>query len=96
MAKYIRENAVQLNEQNDPLSVIMETTMSVMPCPLCGFDMNLKKHNNTFYLSCSAYPACKSSIWFPSKVALASVSSDHCPTVSLLFCFNPMHVKSIP
>lgn len=80
MAKYIQANAIQLTDEEDPLRVIMDRTTAAMPCSVCGIDMVLRKHQETFYLSCSAFPACKNSIWFPSKVVHASISDDNCPT----------------
>ncbi|CAH1389834.1 unnamed protein product [Nezara viridula] len=94
MSKYMGENAIHLADNEDPLNVIMTRTASVMPCNTCGNDMVVRKHQETLYISCSAYPACKNSIWLPSKVMQLSISEESCETCGpnvkkLEFKFSP-------
>ena len=84
MSKYIRENAIVLTAEEDPINVIMARSASVMPCSACGNDMIIRKYQDTFYISCSAFPACKNSIWLPAKVVHLSVSGENCVIVSAM------------
>uniref|UniRef100_A0A6P7FEZ4 DNA topoisomerase n=1 Tax=Diabrotica virgifera virgifera TaxID=50390 RepID=A0A6P7FEZ4_DIAVI len=52
-----------------------------MKCPKCGHDMIVRPKINGpgYFLTCSNYPACRHSIWFPSSVDTVEVQNDHCP-----------------
>ncbi|XP_059470353.1 DNA topoisomerase 3-alpha [Neocloeon triangulifer] len=49
-------------------------------CPGCGQDLIVKqkRDGDTFYISCSAYPACRNSIWLPSAVRNVQVTDQTC------------------
>jgi len=69
-------------------------------CPNCGEDLILKqrREGDSFYISCSAYPGCRASIWFPAAVRDVQVSDRTCLRVdivqSLLLCLQFLFVLS--
>ncbi|XP_066252718.1 DNA topoisomerase 3-alpha isoform X1 [Euwallacea similis] len=65
-------------------------------CPKCGRDMVLrtKKDGVGKYMTCTGFPDCKNSVWFPSMVKNVEVTDQHCPQCGsdcklLKFTFRP-------
>lgn len=68
-----------------PTTEIMPVNMpSVLKCPKCGMDMNVRQKKNNadeFYISCVSYPQCKNAVWLPSSIVKSlEVLPDTCPT----------------
>ncbi|CAG9863370.1 unnamed protein product [Phyllotreta striolata] len=51
-----------------------------MKCPKCGRDMFIRRRKNGtgMFLSCSGYPDCRHSIWFPTSIQTIEVQDNHC------------------
>lgn len=93
LSKYFR---AQPNAVDNNISVLVDALPEyVLKCPACSSGMVLKnRENNTSFISCTAYPACRQVIWLPSKVIDARLAPDTCvqcgPDVRLIsFKFRP-------
>ncbi|KAL3875514.1 hypothetical protein ACJMK2_033460 [Sinanodonta woodiana] len=84
VAQYIGEDPVSLSENTDAAAGfggLESMPMTVMKCPQCGSDMQLKskKNNKGYYIGCIGYPTCRKAVWFPDSVVEARVSDNTCP-----------------
>ncbi|CAB3368498.1 Hypothetical predicted protein [Cloeon dipterum] len=74
----------QLGVQRDANAVVQlpvaVADLKFASCPACGHDLIVKqkRDNSEFYVSCSAYPACRNSIWFPSVINRVQVTDQTC------------------
>lgn len=57
-----------------------EDQRPAMKCPKCGSDMVLRNKSNGpgKYLTCTGYPQCRHSIWFPTCVDNIEIQNQHC------------------
>nr|CAD7396091.1 unnamed protein product [Timema poppensis] len=78
LGQYLEEHA---QPPGDNLVTLEETPEPAMKCPSCGLDMVLKtkRDGTSKYLSCMAYPQCRSALWFPRNVEGLTVSEESCP-----------------
>ncbi|CAG2060128.1 unnamed protein product, partial [Timema podura] len=78
LGQYLEEQA---QPPGDSLVTLEETPEPAMKCPSCGLDMVLKtkRDGTSKYLSCMAYPQCRSALWFPRNVEGLTVSEQSCP-----------------
>lgn len=84
LSKYFR---AQPNAVDNNISVLVDALPEyVLKCPACSSGMVLKnRENNTSFISCTAYPACRQVIWLPSKVIDARLAPDTCVQVSEIY-----------
>ncbi|KAK3584994.1 hypothetical protein CHS0354_037368 [Potamilus streckersoni] len=85
VAQYIGEDPVTPSENTDATAAgfggLDSMPMTVMKCPQCGQEMQLKskKNNKGYYIGCIGYPTCRKAVWLPDSVVEAKVSDDTCP-----------------
>ncbi|CAD5122782.1 DgyrCDS11189 [Dimorphilus gyrociliatus] len=94
-------SAQEVREQD----YIPEVVEKILTCPACSSDMVLKKKkdNKGWFISCVAFPNCKTVCWLPSSVLEAKVTNDICDrchsTKLMQFKFRqgtaPMHMQPI-
>ncbi|XP_066139705.1 DNA topoisomerase 3-alpha isoform X2 [Euwallacea fornicatus] len=88
----------QAQQTQDPIVNVggRDDFRPVCKCPKCGRDMVLrtKKDGVGKYITCTGFPDCKNSVWFPSMVKNVEVTDQHCPQCGpdckrLRFTFRP-------
>lgn len=74
MARRLETTAVAGADAEQPQH---EEQVAVAKCPRCDSTMTLKRHNESFCMTCLNYPVCKHTIWLPGSVVKeASVVED--------------------
>lgn len=61
--------------------------MKVRPCPTCGQDMILKQKRtgDGYFVSCTAFPACRTAHWFPGGIRQVHVTDESCRQVGTFY-----------
>ncbi|CAI9578073.1 unnamed protein product [Staurois parvus] len=75
LSQYFGQAAEHVQQQE----IYAETPVPIRKCPYCSRDMVLKtKRDGGFYISCTGYPSCKTTIWLPSFVLEVSRDDSVC------------------
>lgn len=93
LAKYLDERPTQTEQSQ----IIPVEEIAIFKCPKCNSNMVLRnrRQGRGKYISCTGYPACTNTIWFPEAVEDVEILNETCTRVCVSSIILHINVQII-